>query len=84
MTTLLCPRQTTKAALKALYRGRWHVELDLRNLKTTLGVEMLSCRTPAMVEKEIWVYLLAYNLIRLLMAQAALLADMLPRQLRKV
>jgi len=42
---------------------------------------MLSCRTPAMVVKEIWVYLLAYNLIRLLMAQAALLADRLPRQL---
>ena len=64
-----------------LYRDRWHVELDLRNIKTTLGMEMLSCRTPAMAEKEIWVYLLAYNLIRLLMAQAALLADINPRQL---
>jgi hypothetical protein len=81
MTTLLCPKHTPKAALKRLYRDRWHVELDLRNIKTTLGMEMLSCRTPAMVEKEIWVYLLAYNLIRLLMAQAALLADRLPRQL---
>ena len=81
MTTLLCPKQTPKAALKALYRDRWQVELDLRNIKTTLGMERLSCRTPAMAEKEIWVYLLAYNLIRLLMAQAALLADILPRQL---
>jgi hypothetical protein len=81
MTTLLCPKQTTKAALKALYRDRWHVELDLRNIKTTLGMEMLSCRTPAMAQKEIWVYLLAYNLIRLLMAQSALLAEVLPRQL---
>jgi hypothetical protein len=81
MTTLICPKHTPKAALKRLYRDRWHVELDLRNIKTTLGMEMLSCRTPAMVEKEIWVYLLAYNLIRLLMAQAALLADRLPRQL---
>ena len=81
MTTLLCPKRTSKAALKTLYRDRWHVELDLRNIKTTLGMEMLSCRTPAMAEKEIWVYLLAYNLIRLLMAQAAFLADMLPRQL---
>ena len=81
MTTLLCPKQTTKAALKALYRDRWHVELDLRNIKTTLGMEMLSCRTPAMAQKEIWVYLLAYNLIRLLMAQSALLAKVLPRQL---
>ena len=81
MTTLLCPKRTSKAALKTLYRDRWHVELDLRNIKTTLGMEMLSCRTPAMAEKEIWVYLLAYNLIRLLMAQAAFLADILPRQL---
>lgn len=81
VTTLLCPKQASKSALKALYRDRWHVELDLRNIKTTLGMETLSCRTPAMALKEIWVYLLAYNLIRLLMAQAALLADVLPRQL---
>lgn len=81
VTTLLCPKHTEKAALKALYRSRWHVELDLRNLKTTLGMERLSCQTPAMAIKEIWVYLLAYNLIRLMMAQAAALADKLPRQL---
>lgn len=81
VTTLCCPKRTSKAALKALYRERWHIELDLRNIKTTLGMERLSCRTPAMVQKELWVYLLAYNLIRLLMAQAALLADLLPRQL---
>lgn len=81
VTTLYCPKHTSKAALKALYRNRWHVELDFRHIKTTLGMDMLSCRSPEMAEKEIWVYLLAYNLIRLLMAQAALLADVLPRQL---
>lgn len=81
VTTLRCPKQTSKSALKCLYRSRWHVELDLRNIKTTLGMEMLSCQSPAMVIKEIWVYLLAYNLIRLMMAKAALLADRLPRQL---
>ena len=81
VTTLRCPKHTTKSALKALYRNRWHVELDFRHIKTTLGMEMLSCRSPEMAEKEIWVYLLAYNLIRILMAQAALLADILPRQL---
>jgi DDE family transposase len=81
VTTLLCPKQTSKDALKTLYRTRWHVELDLRNIKTTLGMDLLSCQTPAMAIKEIWVYLLAYNLIRLLMAQAALLAHRLPRQL---
>jgi hypothetical protein len=51
------------------------------NIKTTLGMDRLRCKTPAMAEKEIWVYLLAYNLIRLLMAQSAVLADLLPRQL---
>jgi len=81
VTTLLCPKQSPKSALKLLYQSRWHVELDLRNIKTTLGLEMLSCKTPAMAEKEIWVYLLAYNLIRLIMAQAAVLADRLPREL---
>lgn len=81
VTTLLCPRETPKAALAALYRERWHVELDLRHIKTTLGMERLSCKTPAMAQKEIGVYLLAYNLIRLMMAQAATLADCLPRAL---
>ena len=37
MTTLHCPKHASKVALKALYRDRWHVELDLRNIKTTLG-----------------------------------------------
>jgi hypothetical protein len=81
VSTFLCPKETPKQVLKALYRQRWNVELDLRNIKTTLGMEHLRCRTPEMAVKELWVYLLAYNLIRLLMAQAALLADQIPRQL---
>ena len=81
VTTFLCPKETPKAVIKALYRSRWNVELDLRNIKTTLGMERLSCKTPEMAVKELWVYLLGYNLIRLLMAQAALLADQIPRQL---
>ena len=81
VTTFLCPKQTAKEAIKCLYRDRWQVELDLRNIKTTLGMEQLSCQTPDMAVKEIWVYLLAYNLIRLMMAQAALQSGLLPRQL---
>ena len=81
VTTFLCPKETPKRVLKALYHQRWNVELDLRNIKTTLGMEQLRCKTPEMAIKELWVYLLAYNLIRLLMAQAALLADQIPRQL---
>jgi hypothetical protein len=81
VTTFLCPKDTPKGMLKALYWRRWNVELDVRNIKTTLGMEALRCRTPEMARKELWAYLLAYNLIRLLMAQAALLADQVPRQL---
>lgn len=81
VTTLLDPKQTSKSDLKLLYCSRWHVELDLRNIKTTLEMERLSCLSPEMAIKEIWVYLLAYNLIRLMMAQAAQLAQCLPRQL---
>jgi hypothetical protein len=81
VTTLLCPKDTPKSALKMLYRSRWNVELDLRNIKTTLGMEVLRCKTPEMAIKELWTYLLAFNLIRLLMAQAALLADLIPRKL---
>jgi len=80
-TTLVCPKTVPKAELKALYRRRWHVELDIRNIKTILGMETLSCKTPPMGEKEMWVYFLAYNLIRLIMLQSALLADVLPRTL---
>lgn len=81
VTTLLHPKQTSKNDLKILYQSRWNIELDLRNIKTTLGMDVLSCKTPEMVVKEIWVYLLAYNLIRLLMAQAAQLSNVLPREL---
>jgi hypothetical protein len=81
VTTFLCPKDTPKSMLKALYWRRWNVELDVRNIKTTLGMEALRCLTPEMARKELWAYLLAYNLIRLLMAQAALLADQVPRQL---
>ncbi len=81
VTTLLCPKTTSKKAIQALYKERWHIELDIRNIKTTLGMDILRCGTPQMVQKEIWVYLLAYNLIRYIMLQSALLADILPRQI---
>jgi len=81
VTTILDSTAAPKNKLKVLYRYRWNVELDLRNIKTTLGMERLRCKTPEMAIKELWVYFLAYNMIRLLMAQAALLADQVPRQL---
>ena len=81
VTTMLKPREVRKGALSQLYCQRWNVELDLRNIKTTLGMNLLSCHTPQMNEKELWIHLLAYNLIRLLMAQAASAAGVQPRQL---
>jgi hypothetical protein len=81
VTTLLCAIQAPKKALGELYASRWNIELDLRNIKTTLGMEHLHCKTPAMNEKELWTYLLAYNLIRLLMTDSARQADVLPRLL---
>ena len=81
VTTMLDPRKTRKKDLSDLYMRRWHVELDFRNIKTTLGMDVLRCMTPQMVEKELWVNLLAYNLIRLLMAQAAVESGLRPRQL---
>lgn len=81
VTTMLDPREVNKAELSDLYRMRWNAELDLRNIKTTMGMDVLSCNTPQMNEKEVWVHLLAYNLTRLLMAQAAKDAAISPRQL---
>jgi len=81
VTTLLSEKQASKKSLATLYKQRWHVELDLRNIKTTLGMETLSCKTPEMNEKEMWVYFLAYNLIRLIMAEAASQSGVLPREL---
>ena len=81
VTSFLNPREVCKREIGQLFLRRWNVELDLRNVKTTLGMERLTCRTPDMCEKEVWVYGLAYNLIRLLMAEAAVQARVLPRQL---
>lgn len=81
VTTLLDHRKVSKDDLSALYARRWNVELDLRNLKTTTGMDVLSCQTPQMNEKQLWVHLLAYNVIRLLMAQAACHAGIDPREL---
>jgi hypothetical protein len=81
ITTMLSAADYPKKALAALYQKRWHVEVDFRNIKTTLGMNILSCKTPEMCRKEIWTYFLANNLIRLFMSQAAFNYDLLPRQL---
>jgi hypothetical protein len=81
VTTLLDASTYSAAELGSLYRLRWQAELDLRSLKITLGMDVLRCKSPAMVRKEIWAHFLAYNLIRTVMARAALDLGISPRQL---
>ncbi len=81
VTTMACPNRHPKESLDSLYKSRWNVELDIRHIKDTLGMDILSCKTPEMAVKEIWVYFLAYNIIRVMMAQSALLTDIMPRSI---
>jgi hypothetical protein len=70
-TTLLDPVLYPAGELMDLYCRRWRLELCLRDLKTTLGMEELRCKSPDMVEKELLAYLVAHNIIRCIMAEAA-------------
>jgi len=81
VTTLLDAQTYKASALAQLYRMRWHAELDLRSLKTTLGMDVLRCKSPEMVRKEVWAHMLAYNLIRTLMARTAEAHGCTPRDL---
>lgn len=80
-TTLLDPKAYPKQAIAELYRQRWHAELDLRSLKTFMQMDILRCQSPELVRKEIWAHVLAYNLIRKVMAQAAQEHKLPPREI---
>jgi len=81
VTTMLDPEIYTKEELAELFLQRWNIELDLRSIKSVMQMDVLRCETPSMVEKEIWMHLLAYNLIRTLMARGAAAHRKEPRQL---
>jgi hypothetical protein len=81
VTTLLDAQAFPRDDVAILYRIRWYAELDLRSLKQALQMDILRGQSPAMVRKEVWAHLLAYNLVRGLMAQAAQAAGLLPVQL---
>lgn len=81
VTTLLDSNTYPADELATLYRRRWLVELDLRTLKCTLKLDVLRCKSPAMARKELRTGLLAYNLIRQTMLQAAIAAERSPREL---
>jgi hypothetical protein len=81
VTTFMDSNNVTKKDLKILYEYRWHVELDLRSIKDTMHMGVLRGKSPSMVHKEIWAHVLAYNLIRKIMAQAACIHKKNPRDL---
>ena len=81
ITTFLSKKKTSIKTIKNLYKERWHIEVDFRNIKTTLGLHSFKCKSPKMVKKEMWIYFLAYNMIRSLMLDSALYNKMLPRKI---
>ena len=64
-----------------LYERRWDGEVDIRSIKSTMKMDILRCKTPEMVRKEIWAHLLAYNLLRTVMAVAASANEVEPREI---
>jgi hypothetical protein len=81
VTTLIDAETYTKEDIAELYGFRWNVELDIRSIKQSLGMDHVRCKSPEMVRREIWTRLLAYNLIRTTAAAAALLHKKQPRQI---
>jgi len=80
VTTLVDADRYPKEQIAALFRQRWHAELDLRSIKISLQMDDVRGQTPEMVRREIWAHWLTYNLIRKTTAQAALVHGKLPRQ----
>jgi len=80
-SSLLDAKAVSKRDLNDLYCWRWQVEVDLRSIKIGMQMDVLRCQSPDMVRKEIAAHLLVYNLVRVVMAQAAHHSLLHPRQL---
>jgi Transposase DDE domain len=80
-TTLLDAEEFTRDDIAQIYRARWNCELDWRSIKDVLQMDVLRCKSPELVRKEVWTHVLAYNLIRTIMAQAASQAGTSPRSI---
>ena len=81
VSTLTDPKLVRAQELDCLYSRRWQVEVDLRSIKAEMGMDIVRAKSPAMVDKEIAVYLLAYNLVCALMTRAAAATDVAARAL---
>ena len=71
VTTLMDDQTYSAKSLADLYYKRWDVELYFRDIKTTLGMDILRCKTPEMIRREVLMYLIAYNCLRRLITEAA-------------
>jgi hypothetical protein len=80
LTTILDPSVGGRQ-IGELYERRWDGEVDIRSIKSTMKMDILRCKTPEMVRKEIWAHLLAYNLLRTVMAVAASANEVGPREI---
>jgi hypothetical protein len=80
-TTFIDPVFYTKEDLGDLFLKRWNIELDLRSIKIVIQMDVLRCKSPDLVDKELWVHMLAYNIIRELMVTAAAKNGTAPREL---
>ena len=81
VTTFLDKEKFSRKAMAAVYQQRWYIELNLRSIKSVMKMKMLSCKTPEMVKKEIGIHFLAYNLIRIIIAEASIQHDAIPNKI---
>lgn len=78
VTTLLHHKKYNKKELAKIYELRWSLETNLKSIKEIMSMDMLSCKTPDMVRKEIGIHFLGYNFIRIIMAEACMRYDAIP------
>lgn len=78
VTTML--KKYPKKELSILYKFRWQIELTIRDVKITMNMDILSCKTPEMIKKEIGIHFIGYNIIRILIAEACAKHNFIPYQ----
>lgn len=81
VTSLLDPETYSHQEIATLYRRRWHIEIELRDIKTTMDLNILRRKTPEAVRQELWTGLLTYNLVRQSILQSAMASQTQPYQL---
>lgn len=81
LTTIIDEKKYSDRQILSLYKSRWNVEVDLRCIKSIMQMDILRCKTPEMVRKELWVHIIAYNLVRSIMVEVARRYHFLPRHI---